>query len=186
MGRRLSIESTIGNKLVTNPNAILPIGCDLLKSPRPSPRKGVRRDPVMNAATSNERDTETAIARLKFKKEIVSKKIREQTTAIFVGLIEDIPFYVMNMIAILNNESGNNDNIMFLISLSITAMSVGFKVSVGRELFGNLGAKGDINDQIEVFRRMSRSLHKVKSRISVLQDMPLEEIDDKDEKRNSI
>merc|ERR1712154_171555 len=105
-------------------------------------KRSLRRDSITQ-------DGNKAIARLKFKKRIIEKKIKEQTANIFVGLIEDIPFYVMNMIALLGDvNSSGEDNAMFLVSLSITAMSVGFKISIARELFNNLGDKGDIKEQI--------------------------------------
>eukprot|EP01083_Nonionella_stella_P056068 147848_1 len=88
---------------------------------------------------------EREIKKLRFKLQILSKSIRQHTVTIFVAIIEDVPFYIVNTIALIGSKSTNT---ILLVSLSINAVSIGFKLCVTKEFFAHLIEKSEVKESI--------------------------------------
>eukprot|EP01084_Bolivina_argentea_P030129 55872_1 len=96
------------------------------------------------------------VRELEFKKQILSRKIQHQSVTIFVAICEDLPFLVLNLYGILHKSTNNVDlNVYLMGSLVVNCLSLGYKMCVFKEFFGNLQERNSLNQMIVKFNSKS-------------------------------
>merc|ERR1712130_37078 len=86
-------------------------------------------------------------SRLTFKLSLIEKNIKQEATTMFVGLCEDLPFFVLNLFAILS--AGDDIGNELVLLLTFNGMSLGYKISVTKQFFTHLSEKAFLKQSIE-------------------------------------
>ena len=95
-------------------------------------------------------------AKLKFKKQLIEKQIRGHSAGVLVGLMEDVPFYVLNVLAITTGSGNLNE--VFLLSLTLSSMSFGFKLCIMKDLFNLLAAKTESEERMDFMLKLDKQM----------------------------
>ena len=112
-------------------------------------------DEASDRLDSVENITEKESSKLRFKDHVIEKEIRGSSANIMVGLLEDIPFYVLNMIAV--TKTSGNQNIVLLFSMTLGSISFGWKLCVFKNLFKVLSAKTEIKERMVMMQKIDRT-----------------------------
>ena len=95
-------------------------------------------------------------AKLKFKEQLIDKQIRGHSAGVLVGLMEDVPFYVLNVLAI--TTGSGNQNLVFLLSLTLSSFSFGFKLCIMKDLFKLLSAKTESEERMDFMLKLKKQM----------------------------
>merc|ERR1712025_1357236 len=78
----------------------------------------------------------------RFKLEMLHKAIKSETTNIFVCITEDVPFFVLNFVAMEQAKaSGRAISTIVLVSLLVNCVSMGYKMCIIKEFLSHLQEK---------------------------------------------
>lgn len=86
----------------------------------------------------------------RFQLQLLDKVIHQEATNIFVGLLEDLPFFILNFIAIHEaKQKGYFVSDFMLFSWVINCVSLGYKICTTKSFLGHLQEKANIISSIE-------------------------------------
>merc|ERR1712013_331013 len=105
-------------------------------------------------AFADKKQSQEMFNNMRFKLEMLHKTIKSDTSNIFVCLTEDVPFFVLNFVAMEQAKaSGHATSRFVLLSLLVNCMSMGWKGCIVKEFLSHLHEKKVLIAYIEQIAR---------------------------------